>query len=199
MNENYLALSFRGSLAPAKQSETPLVLVTNDDGYESKGLWSTVKAVLPLGRVFVVAPDRQWSGADHSTPQEVSGQIRCIPRKIMGKEIATYTVDASPALSVIHAVVELMPHRPDLVVSGINFGANTGTEVTVSGTVGAALEAGAFGNPALGVNALSNATAETPWRLTRQSRFRCPVPKAPDRANGQGRPGDAVLAQLQLS
>jgi 5'-nucleotidase len=63
-----------------------------------------------------------------------------------------YAVDASTALCTIHGVVEFAPRRPNLVVSGINFGANLGTEVTISGTVGAALEGGAFGIPAIAVS-----------------------------------------------
>jgi 5'-nucleotidase len=61
-------------------------------------------------------------------------------------------VDATPALSVVHGVVEFARRRPDLVVSGINFGANLGTEVTISGTVGAALEGGAFEIPSIAVS-----------------------------------------------
>jgi 5'-nucleotidase len=66
--------------------------------------------------------------------------------------VTAYAVDASPALAVDHGVVELAPRHPALVVSGINFGANLGIEVTISGTVGAALEASAFGIPALAVS-----------------------------------------------
>jgi 5'-nucleotidase len=66
--------------------------------------------------------------------------------------VVAYGVDASPALAVAHALLELAPRWPALVVSGINYGANLGIEVTISGTVGAALEAGAFGVPALAVS-----------------------------------------------
>lgn len=132
--------------------EQPLILVTNDDGIDSSGLWAVVEAVLPLGEVLVVAPDRQWSGGGRSMPRDVSGRIRPAHREVNGQEVAAYAVDASPALAVDHGVVELAPRTPALAISGINFGANLGIEVTISGTVGAALEASAFGIPAMAVS-----------------------------------------------
>ncbi len=132
--------------------EQPLILVTNDDGIESRGLWAAVEAVLPLGEVLVVAPDRQWSGGGRSMPPHVTGQLQPAARTVHGVRVAAYGVDASPALTVVHGVMELAPRRPALVVSGINYGANLSTEVTISGTVGAALEGSAFGIPALAVS-----------------------------------------------
>jgi len=132
--------------------ERPLILVTNDDGFESEGLWSAVEAVLPLGEVLLVAPDRQWSGAGRSMPHHVTGRLVKASVEVSGQAVSAYAVDASPALAVVHGVIELAPRRPDLVVSGINFGANLGIEVTVSGTVGAALEGAALGIPSLAVS-----------------------------------------------
>jgi 5'-nucleotidase len=132
--------------------EGPLIIVTNDDGITSDGLWATVKAVMPLGDILVVAPDRQWSGAGRSMPKAVTGKLTDVSRVIDGEEVRAYAVDASPAQAVGHAVLELAPRRPALVISGVNFGANLGVEVTISGTVGAALEAAAFGIPAMAVS-----------------------------------------------
>jgi len=73
-------------------------------------------------------------------------------REVSGVPVTAYAVDASPALAVMHGVVELAPRPPALVVSGINFGANLGIEVTISGTVGAALEGSAFAIPSLAVS-----------------------------------------------
>jgi 5'-nucleotidase len=126
--------------------------VTNDDGIDSDGLWAAAEAVLPLGDVLVVAPDRQWSGGGRSMPRHVTGRIRPAFEEIEGERVAAYAVDASPALAVDHAVIELAPRAPTIVVSGINYGANLGIEVTISGTVGAALEASAFGIPAMAVS-----------------------------------------------
>jgi 5'-nucleotidase len=85
-------------------------------------------------------------------PPNVTGRLLPTQVELGGQRVQAYAVDASPALAVVHGVVELAPRRPSLVVSGINFGANLGIEVTVSGTVGAALEAGAFGIPGLAVS-----------------------------------------------
>jgi 5'-nucleotidase len=130
----------------------PLILVTNDDGIASRGLWAVVEALLPLGEVRVVAPDRQWSGSGRAMPHDVTGHLSPATRTIRGTEVTAWAVDASPALCVAHAILELLPRRPDLVVSGANMGANLSIEVTISGTVGAALEASAFDLPALAIS-----------------------------------------------
>jgi 5'-nucleotidase len=85
-------------------------------------------------------------------PRDVTGRIRPASREINGQRVEGFAVDASPALAVDHGVIELASRRPALAVSGVNFGANLGIEVTISGTVGAALEASAFGIPALAVS-----------------------------------------------
>ena len=133
-------------IAPAMP---PLILITNDDGIASPGLWAAVQAVLPLGELLVVAPDRQWSGAARSMPPGPEGRIARYPLEVDGQPVTAYQVDASPALSVLHAVHELAPRRPALLVSGINYGENVGTDVTISGTVGAALQAATLDMPAL--------------------------------------------------
>ncbi|MBN1875962.1 MAG: 5'/3'-nucleotidase SurE [Anaerolineae bacterium] len=130
----------------------PLILLTNDDGIISSGLWAIAEVLLPVGEILIVAPDRQWSGAGRGTPKEVTGRVQDASRVLHGWQVTAYAVDASPALAVEHAMLEFVPRRPDLVVSGVNFGANLGIEVTVSGTVGAALEAAAFGIPALAIS-----------------------------------------------
>ena len=132
--------------------QEPLILVTNDDGIDSVGLWSAVEALLLLGEVLVVAPDRQWSGGGRSMPPHVTGRIQPASRLVHGQRVSAYAVDASPALAVQHAVLELAARPISLAVSGINYGLNLGTEVTISGTVGAALEASSFGIPALAVS-----------------------------------------------
>ena len=129
--------------------DRPLILVTNDDGITSEGLWAAVEAVLPLGEVLVVAPDQQWSGAGRCMPHTITGAFERTTRQIDGRRVVAYAVDASPALAVEHGILEFAPHVPDLVISGINFGANLSIDVTISGTVGAALEASSFEIPAL--------------------------------------------------
>jgi broad specificity polyphosphatase/5'/3'-nucleotidase SurE len=99
-----------------------------------------VEAVLPLGEVLVVAPDRELSGGGRSMPFNVTGRIVPVGREINGQWVVAYAVDASPALAVVHGVTELAPRCPGLVVSGINPGVNLGIELTISGAVGAALK-----------------------------------------------------------
>jgi len=137
----------------------PLILVTNDDGIESPGLRAAAHAAIPLGNVLVVAPDRQWSGAGRSLPHDLRGRISPRPLDVNGRQLEAYHVDGSPAAGVLHALLELAPRRPDLLISGINYGENVGADVTISGTVGAALEAAANGLPALAVS------LQTPKRM----------------------------------
>lgn len=133
-------------------TQLPLILLTNDDGIQSDGLWAAAEALLPLGELLIVAPDRQWSGGGRSMPPYVTGRVQDASREVCGQKVTAYAVDASPALAVQHGIVELATRPPALVVSGINYGLNMGTEVTISGTVGAALEGGSFGIPALAVS-----------------------------------------------
>jgi 5'-nucleotidase len=129
-----------------------LILVTNDDGIQSPGLWAAAGALLPLGRVVIAAPREQQTSTGRSLPVSSDGRILAYPLEIAGQTLEAYSVGGTPAQAVLHAVLEILPERPDLVVSGINYGENVGSGVTISGTVGAALEAGALGIPALAVS-----------------------------------------------
>lgn len=135
-----------------KNREKRQILLTNDDGIRSPGLWTAAEALSELGFVHVVAPREQFSGAGRSLPSTSDGTIRSQPLRVHGKDWTIYSVGGTPAQAVLHAVLEILPQRPDLVVSGINYGENLGNGVTVSGTVGAALEAASLGIPALAVS-----------------------------------------------
>jgi 5'-nucleotidase len=128
------------------------ILLVNDDGINSPGLWAAAEALAPLGYVTVAAPRSQWSGAGRCLPGSSDGVIKSQTLNVNGKEWTVYAVGGSPAQTVIHAVQELCPRKPDLVVSGINYGENCGSGATSSGTVGAALEAASFGIPAIAVS-----------------------------------------------
>lgn len=130
----------------------PLILITNDDGIQSPALHAACRAAQGLGHVLVVAPDSQWSGAGRSLPHHLSGDVSPYPLEVEGREVTAYQVDGSPAAGVLHALLQLTPRAPDLLISGINYGENLGADVTVSGTVGAALEGAARGIPALAVS-----------------------------------------------
>ncbi len=139
--------------AVSKRNQVPpLILITNDDGIESPGLRAAAQAALPLGDVLVVAPSRQWSGAGRSLPRGLHGGIARHQLRIDGRHLSAYHVDGSPAAAVLHGLFELSSRRPALLISGINFGENVGADVTISGTVGAALEGAANGLPALAVS-----------------------------------------------
>jgi 5'-nucleotidase len=122
-----------------------LILVTNDDGIGSPGLRAAAAAVAPLGKLIIAAPRWQQSSAGRSLPASFTGRIYQEAIEIEGKQIQAYAVEGSPAQVVQHAILELMPRLPDLVVSGINYGENLGNGITISGTVGAVLEGAAFG------------------------------------------------------
>ena len=130
----------------------PQILLTNDDGIQSPGLWAAAEALSKIGYVTVAAPREQSSGSGRSLPSTSDGTIRSTILNIANQEWTTYAVGGTPAQAVLHAVMEIMPRRPDLVVSGINYGENLGTSVTISGTVGAALEGAAFGIPSIAIS-----------------------------------------------
>lgn len=132
--------------------ERPLILVTCDDGIESPGLLAAAGAVLPLGEVIVSAPCNQQTGAGRSLPASNDGAIHKVDYAINGQQVPAYGIYGSPAQAVLYALLEVVPRKPALCVSGINFGENVGSGVTASGTVGAALEAADCGLPALAVS-----------------------------------------------
>jgi 5'-nucleotidase len=125
------------------------ILLTNDDGIHSPGLWSAAEALSDLGYVTVAAPRDQSSGAGRSLPMSSDGIIRPEMMRVRGKEWTVYAIGGTPAQAVLHGILDIMPKKPDLVVSGINYGENVATGVTISGTVGAAMEAASQGIPAL--------------------------------------------------
>jgi 5'-nucleotidase len=112
----------------------PFILVTNDDGYDAPGLAALVEAVSPLGRVVVVAPDREQSASSHALT---------LVRPLRAVRVAEdrFRVDGTPTDCVHLAINSLTGGRlPDLVVAGMNRGLNIGDDVTYSGTVAGALE-----------------------------------------------------------
>ncbi len=112
---------------------TPLILVTNDDGIQAPGIALLATALDALGEVWVYAPDRQQSAVGH-------GVSLHRPLRVTRYRERWFMVDGTPTDCVMLAVKDLLPRRPDLVVSGINPGANLGDDVTYSGTVAGAYE-----------------------------------------------------------
>ena len=137
----------------AKMPEEKLqILLTNDDGIDSPGPWAAAEALSEVGYVWVTAPRDQASSTGRSMPHSSDGLITPKQMLVHGKEWTVYAVGGTPAQTVQHAVLEIIGRKPDLVVSGINYGLNLGTAVTISGTVGAALEGAAFEVPSLAVS-----------------------------------------------
>jgi len=120
----------------------PLILITNDDGIDSPGLWAVVESLIDLGELIVVAPHIQQTGMGRSFPRASdTGIIECYERQVGDLKISAYGVHGSPAQAVAYGVLELSPRKPDLCISGINYGENLGLSLTCSGTLGAAFEA----------------------------------------------------------
>lgn len=140
----------------------PQILLTNDDGILSPGLWAAAAALSKLGFVTVTAPREQSSGAGRSLPNTSDGIIEERQVQVNGQEWKVFSVGGTPAQTVLHGVYEVLKKKPDLVVSGINYGENVASGVTISGTVGAAMEAASLGIPALAVSL----EAEAKYHLT---------------------------------
>ncbi len=115
-----------------------LILLTDDDGYQSPGLVALYEAMTNLGDVAVFAPDHNWSAAGHT--KTMHKPLRAWDGKLPNGAKATITTGA-PSDCVAMALLGLLPERPDMVVSGINLGANLGSDLTYSGTVAGAMEA----------------------------------------------------------
>jgi 5'-nucleotidase len=130
----------------------PLILVTCDDGISSPGLRAVVGSALDLGEVLISAPGEQQTSAGRSQPSSFDGAIHEVEYVVDGRQVPAYAVYGSPAQAVLYALMEVVPRQPALCISGINFGENVGSGITVSGTVGAALEAASHGIPSLAVS-----------------------------------------------
>ncbi len=125
------------------------ILVTNDDGVDAPGLLALQKALRAVGEVTVFAPDHNWSAAGHT--KTVHKPLR-VNHATLADGTLAYTCTGSPSDCVALVALGILNHQPDLVVSGINQGANVGHDITYSGTVAAAMEAVISGIPALAVS-----------------------------------------------
>lgn len=125
-------------------------LVTNDDGVQCPGLWAIVAEMRKLGEVVVVAPDREQSGVGTSVTFHHPLRFKEVKPLIGG--VPVYSVEGTPADSVILALRYLFKDEINLVISGINEGANLGSDVYISGTMGAALQGFLFGLPSIAIS-----------------------------------------------
>lgn len=124
------------------------ILVSNDDGYQAPGILKLAETLREIARVTVVAPERDRSGASNSLTLES-------PLRAFEIEPGRYRVEGTPTDCVHLALTGLLTDEPDMVVSGINAGANLGDDVIYSGTVAAAMEGRFLGLPAIAISQAS--------------------------------------------
>lgn len=126
-----------------------LILLTNDDGIRAPGILAALKVLRELGEVHVVAPETVQSATGHGITVATPLMVNDVP---VDEQTVGTSVEGRPADCVKLAINQLLPRRPDLVVSGINSGANVGINVLYSGTVAAAIEAAFLGVPSIALS-----------------------------------------------
>jgi 5'-nucleotidase len=124
----------------------PNILLTNDDGYQAPALAALARALSAVGKVIVFAPDHNWSAAGHTKTMHKPLRIN---RGTMADGTPLFVTTGTPSDCVGLALLGVVSEQPDLVISGINQGANLGHDVTYSGTVAAAMEGVVSGIPAI--------------------------------------------------
>jgi len=143
-----------------------LILVTNDDGFFSKGIQTLAEVLQELGEVYIVAPDRDRSAVSHALTMHRPLKVDLIKEKC-------FSVNGTPTDCVVVGVKKLLPREPDLLVSGINKGANLGEDVTYSGTVSAAIEGTILNVPSFAISLVG----ERPFRYETASYFALRIAK----------------------
>ena len=135
--------------------EERLILVTNDDGYDSRGMEAAVEVARTFGRVVVVAPETTQSGMSQAITMYSPLYLRSVREE---EGLAVYAFSGTPVDCVKMAFDCLLrDERVDLVLSGINHGSNSAVNVLYSGTMGAAIEGSFYGCPAVGLSLDDNA------------------------------------------
>lgn len=139
----------------SNNNNVPLILVTNDDGIDSPGIYALAKAMKEIGDVVVAAPDRQQSAVGHALT--VAQPLRITPFR--RNDLVGNAINGTPADCVKLAISAILKRKPDLVISGINHGQNTSINILYSGTVSAATEGMLLGIPSLAVSLASYDTS----------------------------------------
>ena len=132
------------------------ILLTNDDGFDAVGLKASIEALLPIAKITVVAPARNKSACGHSLTLDKPLRMICV-------EDDYYKIDdASPTDCIFISLSNLFKdgYKPDLVISGINIGANMGEDITYSGTAAGAMEAVIHKVPAIAISQVCNDKCE---------------------------------------
>ena len=154
----------------------PLILIVNDDGIDADGLKAAIRAAQPYGDLLIAAPAKQQTAMGRAYPRyDDLGVIEPTMLSLGNQKIQAYAVHSSPAHAVCYGAMELADRKPDLLVSGINHGANVGMTVTCSGTIGACLEAVSEGIPAIALSletdsdVIMNARTESDFRYAEKA------------------------------
>lgn len=135
-----------------EKQKLPTILVTNDDGYKSKGIAALVQMVKPFGKVVLVAPHEVQSGKSHSITNESPLRLY---HHTSEPNLEIYSVTGTPVDCVKMAMNLFFKNSlPNLIVSGINHGSNSSASVVYSGTIGAALEGSMYNVPSIGFSIL---------------------------------------------
>ncbi len=141
----------------------PLIFITNDDGISSKGIRALFDAVVPFGEVVLIAPDSAQSGMGHAIT--INHPLRLEASKLF--DCVAYSCTGTPVDCVKLGVYEVIGRKPDLIVSGINHGANVATNVLYSGTMSAAVEGAMEGIPAIGFS-LNSFESDADFELAKE-------------------------------
>lgn len=131
---------------------TPLILITNDDGYAAAGIQALTRAVAPLGDIFVVAPDGARSGAACAITATTPVSFREIHHPAYPDNVRLFACSGTPVDCVKLAWDNILPRTPDLLLSGINHGDNASISVHYSGTMGAVFEGCMKEIPSIGIS-----------------------------------------------
>jgi 5'-nucleotidase len=149
-------------------SSKPLIFITNDDGISAKGIKSLIDVAVEFGDVLIIAPDKPQSGMGHAI---TVNQILRLDKARLFPGLEAYTCSGTPVDCVKLGIYEIMKRKPDLIISGINHGENTSTNVLYSGTMSAAVEGAMENIPSIGFSLAdfdSNADFSGAQRIARK-------------------------------
>ena len=135
-----------------KNKKNVRILLTNDDGIEAEGLYALYQGLQDMAEVVIVAPNGERSALSHAITLSEPLRVKKVQKN---GRLYGYAVSGTPVDCVKLAISVILKSRPDLVISGINWGLNTGVHIVYSGTVSAALEAAILGIPAIAVSIAS--------------------------------------------
>lgn len=135
------------------ENKKPLILITNDDGYQAKGIEALIDSVKDLGEIIVVAPDGPRSGMSSAITSLQPLRVYLISES---QNVKVYATTGTPVDCVKLGISELAGRRPDIVLSGVNHGSNAAVAVLYSGTMGAAIEGAVFKIPSIGFSLLDH-------------------------------------------